>query len=129
MRPLVGTINSILLYLFRVIYIGSNNTPSAFRRRHCHKSHNLAPQSHLETRFTKAGVTKAIFTAAIYSNLNTGQVGDKSGRQVESATSNSATTSVNSATTSVKSAPFANRIGDNFGHIGDNFDEMGSLGV
>ena len=66
--------------------------------------------------------------------MNTGQVGDKSGRrhptrrQVESATSNSATTAVNSATTSVKSATFANRIGDNFGHIGDNFwsNEMGS---
>ncbi len=54
--------------------------------------------------------------------MNTGQVGDKSGRrhptrrQVESST-----TAANSATTSVKSATFANRIGDNFGHIGDNF--------
>ena len=58
---------------------------------------------------------------------NTGQVGDNSSRrhptrrQVESATSNSATTAVNSATTSVKSATFANRLGDNFGHIGDTF--------
>ena len=42
-------------------------------------------------------------------------------RQVESATSNSATTAVNSATISVKSATFANRLGDNFGHIGDTF--------
>ena len=60
-------------------------------------------------------------------SMNTGQVGDKSSRrhptrrQVESATSNSATIAVNSATTSVKSATFANRLGDNFGHIGDTF--------
>ena len=74
------------------------------------------------------GLFPSVVSPECIAQKNTGQVGDKSGRrhptrrQVESATSNSATTSVNSATTSVKSATFANRIGDNFGHIGDNFD-------